>query len=126
MVKDLSLMASLSAIEIEVYMNKGTRFDQKSNVRELAEELEGFSREKPDMFRADLYSRFLWPSMDDFKTKTENDIYLQMNLFAKDLKYFEELSRDKQEELRENCTKLSRLAMAQGNPFNQYRIMLAA
>ena len=117
---DLWRRAIFSATEIEVYMREGKRFGH-SHVRKLAQELESFSREKPDILRADIYSRLLWPNWDDLEGKTTTDAYLQINLFAKDLRYFEELSRERQEKLRETCDKLSKLAHS-----NLYRLRLAA
>ena len=119
---DLSLRASLSAIEIDSYMNgKGGRYF--THTTKLSKELEDFSREEPDPLKSLMYANLLWPSWDDLKGKTTVDAYLQINLFAKELGCFEELDRDEQKVLLNNCIELSKLSRAHGNP---YRMRLAA
>ena len=118
---------SLAAIEIEMWMN-GRKRRGFYHTEELAREFEDFSRERPDWLNsmAGMYSWLIWPGFEDLKGKTKEDLYLQMNLFSKDLRNLTGIREEQQAILLDSCITLTKLALANGNPFGSYRMRLAA
>ncbi len=53
----------------------------------------------------------IWPNKKDWKGKTDGNLRVQTNLFAKDLASFTELSRKKQETLMNTCVDVSRVTI---------------
>lgn len=54
-----------------------------------------------------------------------DQLYLEANLLSKDLYHFEELPREKQEELRGACIELSRQARYLSGPVGRRRFLAA-
>ena len=124
MIIDLPLIASMSEIEIEMYIKGRKRGDFLNTIR-LAEELESFARgENQDKFM--IYSWLCWPNYEEMKGKTREDLYSQVNSIAMNLRGLTRLSNERQEELRATCDKICRLALVNGNPYRLGLIGLAA
>lgn len=108
--------ASFSADEMKFYMREG-RIRSNSHVKKLAEYLDNVSKGKQEVMESVMYADLIWPGFDDMRGKTTSDVYLHINLLAKDLRCFEELSRERQEELMNTCSRLSQLAHPNRNRY---------
>jgi hypothetical protein len=115
-----SQRASLAAIEIEISMREG-RLGPHANVIALAKELEEFSRKEPDAFslKGLTYANLFWPNYEDWRGKTAGELEVQINLFSKELRCFEELDEEKQRELINYCIRLSKLEQANDNSYRR-------
>jgi hypothetical protein len=121
--RDLAFLTSLSAIAIDFHINKKANEKDYSNVKELAKELDRLSKKQVDPTGLVMLAEVIWPNNEDLKGKEKDDVYLQINLLAKDLACFKEFPRERQEELRDICVELSKESMYYSNP---YRLGLAA
>lgn len=119
----MAFLASLSAIAIDSHINGRVKEKDYSNVKELVKKLDGLSKEQSNPTGLIMLADVIWPDNEDLKGKEKDDVYLQINLLAKDLACFREFSRDRQEELRDVCVELSRRSMYYSD---SYRIGLAA
>ena len=115
--RGLAFLASLSAIATDLYINKGTKEKDYSNVKELAKELGKISKERLDPKGLLMLAEVIWPNNEDLKGKKEDDVYLQINLLAKDLDHFREFPKERQEELRYVCVELSKKSMYYSYPY---------
>lgn len=118
----LALLASSSAIAIDSHTKERANKEDYSNVKELAKELDKFSKEKLDPRGLFMLAEVIWPDNKELLGKEDDDAYLQVNLLAKDLDYFRKFPRERQKELRDICVKLSKKSMDYSDP---YRIGLA-
>ncbi len=121
---DLPLLASTAAIAIEFHLNSVGEKKYYDYVSKLAEKVDKFSKKEYDEFNmgVPLLESF-WPDSKDWNGRVVDDIYLHANLLAKDLRCFTELSRERQEELRDVCIRISdRAALAT----HSYRFGLVA
>lgn len=119
---NLAFLANLSAIAIDSHIIRGLANEKDySNVKELVKKLDKFSKEKSDPTRLQMLAEVIWPDNKDLMEKEEDHAYLQVNLLAKDLDCFREFPRERQEELRDVCVKLSKKSMDYPD---QYRIGL--
>ena len=119
--RDLAFLASLSAITIDSYLNWRVKKKEYSYVKKLVKELDGLSKEQLDPAGLIMLTEVIWPNKEDLKGKQDGDVYLQTNLLAKDLACFREFPRERQEELRDVCVRLSKRLI-----YPAYRIYLAA
>ena len=105
-------LSSLAAIEIELYLRK-RKSGSNEYSKKLAQEIDRKMRDN-FIFSRDFFimESLLWPNYEDLQGKTTGDLEVQVNLFTKELRYFEELNREKQEELLGMCLRLSRLELA--------------
>ena len=110
--RDLAFLASGSAVAIEIYLNgdkSENHFSQ--NVEKLSEEVGRLSkRDGYDFGNILMLAEIIWPNRKDWKDGAVDGVYLQANLLAKELRCFNELSRERQIELRDVCLKVSNLA----------------
>ncbi len=114
--RGLAFLTSLSAIATDLYINKGAKEKDYSNVKELAKELGKISKEQLDPKGLLMLTEVIWPNIEAWEGKKDDDVYLQINLLAKDLTHFREFSRKRQEELRDVCVKLSKKSMYYSYP----------
>ena len=119
--RDLAFLTSLSAIAIDSHLNWRIKKKEYSYVKDLAKELDGLSKEQLDPAGLIMLAEVIWPNKEDLKGKQDGEVYLQTNLLAKDLACFREFPRERQEELRDVCVKLSKRLI-----YPAYRIYLAA
>jgi len=119
--RDLVFLTSLSAITIDSHLNWRVKEKEYSYVKKLANELDGLSKEQLDPAGLIMLAEVIWPNKEDLKGKQDVDVYLQTNLLAKDLACFREFPRERQEELRDVCVKLSKRLI-----YPAYGIYLAA
>jgi hypothetical protein len=119
--RDLVFLTSLSAITIDSHLNWRVKKKEYSYVKKLVKELDGLSKEQLDPAGLIMLAEVIWPNKEDLKGKQDGDVYLQTNLLAKDLACFREFPRERQEELRDVCVKLSKRLI-----YPAYRIYLAA
>ncbi|MEK6841648.1 MAG: hypothetical protein AABX91_00665 [Nanoarchaeota archaeon] len=107
--RGLSFLASTAAVFLECHAG-GIEMDEGLNmVGYLSEEMDYVSK-NPSIENSAMLLRFIWPNQRDWKGRTTEDIYLHVNLLAKDLKYFKELPKRKQQELSGICLMLSEAA----------------
>ena len=105
----LDFLASLSAIAIDSHITEQANKKNYSNVRDLSKRLRMLSnKEELNPTGLLMFAKVIWPNDEDLKGKKDCDVYPQVNLLAKDLACFEELSREKQKELRNVCLELSK------------------
>jgi len=119
--RDLVFLTSLSAITIDSHLNWRVKKKEYSYVKKLVKELDGLSKEQLDPAGLNMLAEVIWPNKEDLKGKQDGDVYLQTNLLAKDLACFREFPRERQEELRDVCVRLSKRLI-----YPAYRIYLAA
>ena len=109
--RDLAILASSSAIGIDSHIHGLIKEKNYLHIKELAKELEGLSKEKLSPTCLVMLGEVVWPNIEDWEGKKKDDVYLQTNLFAKDLACFKEFPRERQEELRDVCVELSERSM---------------
>ena len=103
----LPIIASGAALDIECYLQGGEQ-SSSEYVNHLAEEVDRISK-NPSIDNSVMLTKLAWPNREDLKGKSIEEAYVWANLLAKDLKYFREFPREKQEELRDACMELSDL-----------------
>lgn len=124
--RSLAFLASTSAVFLECYSG-GIKIDEGlSMVGYLSEEIDYISK-NPSIENSAMLLSLVWPNQRDWKGRTTEDVYLHINLLAKDLKCFKELPKKKQQELVCDCLKLSEIASMR-DPYNlgSYRFKLVA
>lgn len=115
---NLAELASKAAIGIDSHIIGQPRDERfYVYVKELAQEIECASRASylnptETIFLADS----IWP-YEKNRGNNIDQIYLEANILSKDLYHFEELSRERQEELRGACLSLSKAAQRYSRPF---------
>ena len=114
--RDLALLASLSAIGIDSHIHGLIKEKNYFHIKELAKKLGEFLKKQSDPTDLVMLGEVVWPNIEDWEGKKNDDVYLQINLFAKDLAYFKEFPRERQEELRDVCVELSKKSMYYSNP----------
>ena len=113
---NLASGASNAAIAIDHHLLGRAMQKEYQNINILSERLYSIVRDydpTPEWMMNDT----IWPNREDWKGKTVEDTKLQTWLFAKDLETLTELSRERQEELRDACLSLSRNAQRYSRPF---------
>ncbi len=106
--EDLAFLASESAIAIDSHIKGRVKEKDYSNVEELANKLDKFSKEQLDPIGLLMLAEVIWPNNKDLMGKREYHVYRQTNRLAKDLACFREFPKEKQEELRDVCVELSK------------------
>jgi hypothetical protein len=106
--ENLDILASFAAIGIDSHINKRAKKENYSNVKELANKLEEFSKEQLDPTGLSMFSEVIWLNHEDLKGKTEDDVYQHISSLAEDLARFEKFPQKRQEELRDICVRLSK------------------
>ena len=114
MYSDLARLASIAAIKIDLHLNNVVNLRYYSSTEDLSERLESLSDKRYRFIDGMFFSEVFWPNVEDGKDKTMDDVYQRIEIFSKDLKNFKELSRDKQEGLRDACIRISMLAQREG------------
>ncbi|MCX6749326.1 MAG: hypothetical protein NTW17_01100 [Candidatus Pacearchaeota archaeon] len=93
-------------------------------VNTLANKLDKLSEDPKDYLGLQSMVYIIWPKIKKEEGKTMDDICLQTNLLAKELRCFRELPTKRQEELRDVCLDLSKRIKVEEN--SSYRMGLAA
>ena len=102
------IIASEAALGMDRHLRGTAKESDYNAVQKLSEKiLETSSKQSLDPLDVGMYSQFVWPNQD-LRGKTTEDLRLQLHLFQRDLSSFEDLSRERQEELRSYCVGLSR------------------
>ena len=107
--RSLSFLASQSAVFLECYANGIDTGKSWSIVDYFSEEMDYISKNQ-SIKNSDMLLRFVWPNSEDWKGRALDDVYLRVNLLAKDLKHFKEFPKKKQHELIDICLRLSTVA----------------
>lgn len=109
---DLSSKAAIGINSHIIGQHRDRRF--YGYVKELAQEIEGASRRHLYSTEMDFLIKAIWPNEKN-RGNNIDQIYLEANLLSRVLYHFEELSRERQEELRDACLGLSKAAQSYFN-----------
>jgi len=118
---ELSFLAAVAAIEIDLYQsNRGEHAKSVKHLSRLINEITQGENprviDNPEIYSVlfhaipserEKYEEY-WQEYSKRKSRHVNEILLQTNLVAKDLRDFKILSKEKQEELGTFCVNLSR------------------
>lgn len=123
---DLPTLAVYTAGAIEQHLNKYSiskeiHEDNQEAVERLSTKLQEATEEPLDLKLFCVISDMLWPMQEDKREKRKDDIILQTHLFAKELKNYQSLSRERQEELKDYCLELFDKILAYENSLHYYR-----
>ena len=105
--RDLSLLASTSAIAISYYLNGRATQKGYDLLEKLSEEIDRLSKSKLSVSEELVLAEIIWPNHEDWVGKNREDVYLQANLLAKNLRYFDDSPIREQEKLRNVCLEIS-------------------
>jgi hypothetical protein len=108
---DLAVLASNSAIEIDCHIIGRTKEENYTYTKKLSEEMYHTSRDHLDPTKLMILWDTIWPGEKDEMWRMVGDVYLHTNLFARDLACFTDLSKERQEGLKDTCIELSGQSM---------------
>lgn len=112
---NLSLKACNVAIAIDNHILGRAKEEEYQTIKGLSEGLYAMVEAYDPDFEL-MMAETIWPDIKDWPGKTREDTKLQNWLFAKDLSTLIELPRERQEELRDACISLSRMANTYSKP----------
>lgn len=124
----LAFLAAEAAVDLDNYRQGKSQEDE--SIKHLSKLLNKITQEEdPEVKRLDnpIILSYAISGREDFqeywKDKSADEVLLQTNLVAKDLRDFRNLSKTHQEELTDFCVRLSREAQHQ---YGQYPFRLTA
>lgn len=105
-VHDLPLLAIEAAIGIDGYLAGKPFKRHMDSIKELADTLYKRSKSYHPM-DSRIFAELFWPNKEDLKDREIDEMYLYINLLAKDLSTFTQLPTERQQLLKQTCIKLS-------------------